>query len=367
MLLAINNHLYNTQFTTCFNQEACGELCRYCRWNVRYSICNQSQPTLSVEIALGLERGLASAAGGYDGLTVGGVGTVAGGKYALDIGAWRCAQGLDVPLLVHVYLSAELVGVGLVADGEEEAVDGQIVVTLIGFATSCHQVGTLYAVVAIESFGVVLVEDFYLWIFLDAASHDVGSAEVGLAHNHIDLGAEVGQIGCLFAGGVAAAHYSHHLLAVEEAVAGGASRHTHAVVLLLIGQTQVFGTGAGGYDDGVGLYLSAVVDGHDVGTLGQVGCRHHAVADVGTEALGLLAQFHHHLVGIDALRIAGEVFDDGGLGELTTRLQTAILDGLQIGAAGVDGGCIAGGAAADDETFGMFHVVIGLRVFLFPC
>ena len=222
--------------------------------------------------------------------------------------------------------------------------------TLIGFATSCHQVGTLYAVVAIETFGVVLVEDFYLWIFLDAAAHDVSRAEVGLAHNHIDLGSEVGQIGCLFAGGVAAAHYSHHLLAVEEAVAGGA-----------------FGAGAGGYDDGVGLYLSAVVDGHDVGTLGQVGRRHHAVADVCTESLGLLAQFHHHLVGIDALRIAGEVFDDGGLGELTTRLQTAILDGLQIGAAGVDGGCIAGGAAADDETFGMFHVVIGLRVFLFPC
>ena len=58
---------------------------------------------------------------------------------------------------------------------------------------------------------------------------------------------------------------------------------------------------------------------------------------------------------------------NGSAGELTTRLQTAILDGLQIGAAGVDGGCIAGGAAADDETFGMFHVVIGLRVFLFPC
>lgn len=47
-----------------------------------------SQLTLSVEIALSLERGLASAAGGYDSLTVGGVGTVAGGKDALDIGAW---------------------------------------------------------------------------------------------------------------------------------------------------------------------------------------------------------------------------------------------------------------------------------------
>jgi hypothetical protein len=67
-----------------------------------------------------------------------------------------------------------------------------------------------------------------------------------------DLLGEVGEEQRLLDGGVAAAQHHHLLAAVEEAVAGGAGRDAEALELLLGGQAQPLGLGAGADDQGLG-------------------------------------------------------------------------------------------------------------------
>ncbi len=58
-------------------------------------------------------------------------------------------------------------------------------------------------------------------------------AEVIAAVNERDLGGEVGQEQGFLDGGVAAADHDDFLVAIEEAVAGGAGRNAEALELLL--------------------------------------------------------------------------------------------------------------------------------------
>ena len=78
------------------------------------------------EVALGVEGGHTARAGGRDGLAVRLVAGVAAPEDALHIGVGRPgARGDDVAFLVEVDLAGEDVGVGLVANGQEETGDGQ--------------------------------------------------------------------------------------------------------------------------------------------------------------------------------------------------------------------------------------------------
>ena len=60
--------------------------------------------------------------------------------------------------------------------------------------------------------------------------------------------------------------------------------------------------------------------------------------ELGAEALGLLAELHHQLGAEDAVGEAGVVLDVGGEHELAAGADALDHDGLQVGAAGVDGG-----------------------------
>ena len=153
------------------------------------------------------------------------------------------------------------------ADSQEEAVDGQVVALLVGFALAAHHVSSLHAVFAIEAQRVVLEEYLDVLGLLHAALHHLRSTEEGLAHDHVHLLGQSGQVERLLAGGVATTHYGHRAFAVEETVAGGACRHTHAVVFLLVVEAQVFGRGSCGDDHRVGGYLHAAVGGEDIGPL----------------------------------------------------------------------------------------------------
>ena len=189
-----------------------------------------------------------------------------------------------------------------------------------------------------------------------ALLHDLGGAEVGLAHHEVHLGGEVREVGGFLAGGVAAADDGHRLLAVEEAVARGAGRHARPGVLLLVGQAEVLGAGPGGDDDGVGLDAVRAVDGDGVGAAREVDRGDVAAADVGAVALGLEAHPFHEFEAVDRLGLAGEVLDVGGDGELSAGLHAGVEHGGEVGSSGVDGRRVARRARADDEAFEMFHM-----------
>ena len=195
-----------------------------------------------LQVALGFEGGLATTTGSDDGLAIDGIGAVASSEDAWQgfsrIGgrgyARRSVDGADVACLVDSHEWAEHIGVGLVANGEEEAVDGQVVAFLIGLAFAAHHMGSLHTAFAIEANGVVFEEHFYLLVLEDALLHHIAGAQIGFANDEVYLLAELGKIDGFLAGCVATAHNSHCLLAIEEAVAGGTGRHTHAIVLLLV-------------------------------------------------------------------------------------------------------------------------------------
>ncbi len=74
-----------------------------------------------------------------------------------------------------------------------------------------------------------------------------------------------------------------------------------------------------------------------------------AHAKLGAEAGGLLLHVFDEFGALDAFGPAGEVFDQGGDGELAAGLVAFEDEGLEVGAGGVDGGGEAGAAGAEDD------------------
>ena len=233
-------------------------------------------------------------------------------------------------------------------DGKEETVNGQVIAFLIGLSESFDHMGTLHAILAIESERIMLEKHFNLLVLHDPFLHHVTGTQERFAHNHIDFLAELGKVDGFLAGSVTASHHGHGLLTIEEPVAGGTGRNAHSVVFLLVVETKILRTGTRGDDDRVGLHLFATVGGKYIGTLGEIGFHDDAVSDVGTEPFCLLTQLHHHLVAIHTFRIARKVLHDGGLCELSTHLQTAVEHRVQIGTPRINGCSISGRATADD-------------------
>ena len=81
--------------------------------------------------------------------------------------------------------------------------------------------GSLDAFFTEETDGVVLEEDLDVLALHDTLLHHLGGTEEGLAHDEIDLLGKSAEVEGILAGGVAAAHDGHGLLAIEEPVAGG--------------------------------------------------------------------------------------------------------------------------------------------------
>src|SRR5690606_2807135 len=94
-----------------------------------------------IQVALGVERSLAAAAGAGDGLAVDVVLHVAGGEHAGNAGlggiAVAAALGDQVAVL-HFQLAGEDVGVGLVADGDEHALEIDILSLAVADALDPH-------------------------------------------------------------------------------------------------------------------------------------------------------------------------------------------------------------------------------------
>ncbi len=77
------------------------------------------------EPALCLDRGHATGACGRDCLTENRVLDIATGKDARNVRPGRTGLGLDVTLFIKVYHALEDLRIGVVADRDEQAVDGQ--------------------------------------------------------------------------------------------------------------------------------------------------------------------------------------------------------------------------------------------------
>ena len=107
--------------------------------------------SLLVQPSFSFDSGLGTTACSHNGLLVVWVAYIACGKYT----GYTCSLGssghLNIALCIELKAVLEEGRVWGMANGEEEAIDGQIVLFFIGFALAMYLVGTLYTVVAIES------------------------------------------------------------------------------------------------------------------------------------------------------------------------------------------------------------------------
>ncbi|MPM35580.1 hypothetical protein SDC9_82173 [bioreactor metagenome] len=307
---------------------------------------------------LGVEGCHAARSCAGDGLAVDVVLHVAGGEHAVHAGlggkAFQAALGDDVAGLVHFQVALEDFGVGRVADGDEAALQGDVFYLAVLCALDAD---AGHAALVAQHFveGEVGLE--FDLAFLDLVHELVDQDGLGLelvaAVDQGDLAGDVGQIQRLFDGGVAAADHADGLLAVEEAVAGGAGRHALAHEGFFGRQAEVTGGCAGGDDQRV-TGVGAAVAGEGEGALAEVDLVDVVEHDAGLEALGVLQKALHQLGALHAHHVGGPVVHFGGGHELAALGQAGDQQRLEVGARGVDGGGVASGAGAEDQDFGVF-------------
>lgn len=105
------------------------------------------------------------------------------------------------------------------------------------------------------------------------------------------------------------------------------------------------------------LHGGVVVKFNDIGGFREADLCGNGRTDFHTETQRLVSNVVHHVVGINAFRIAREVLDFGGGGQLPARLDSFIKDGRQARTTGIDGCGISGRTGAENETFNGFHCI----------
>lgn len=101
--------------------------------------------------AFGIQSRLTAASGGGNGLLITWIGNIARRKDTRHIGCGRIALRLNVAEFVQFNLALEDLGIGLMADSEEETVDIDIETLLLGSADMFYEVGALKELLAIKA------------------------------------------------------------------------------------------------------------------------------------------------------------------------------------------------------------------------
>ena len=256
---------------------------------------------------------------------------IAGSKDARHIRARRARFGDDIARFVRLDPLLEDVRIRLVANGQEEAIDGNVHLLLIRFALTLHKMRTFHAAFAKQSEGVVLKQHSDIWCIQYTVLHHLRGTQIGLADNQVNVRREASQVERFLTRRVATADHGHLLLAIEETVAGGARRNAHSGIFLFVGQTQILSRGARSDDQCFSLDDLLTVDGDLVRSRREVGRRGNARTDIGAETFGLTSHVSHHFCARDAVGIAREVLYFRRRCQLSTRLKAFVQHRLQVG------------------------------------
>lgn len=232
-----------------------------------------------------------------DGLTVALVLDVTGSEDTLDARQGRSGLCLDVAVLVHVELSLDQVGGGVVADGVEEPVglDGLL---LAGLDVLDDEVAHEAVLAALDLLGHGVEPDGGLLVVEEPVGHGPAGAELVAADEDGDVAGVLCQERGLLGGRVAAADDVEGLVAEDGhgAVADGAGGDAVLPVGLLALEVHAAGGGAGGDDDGVGRvgFVRVELGGVLEGALAEVEGGDGVGDDLGAEAFGLGAHVVLH-------------------------------------------------------------------------
>lgn len=255
----------------------------------------------------------------------------------------------EVAELVGFEPLGEEVGVGFVSDGDEDSVDGHLLLRAVGGGLEGDGVDfSVGGHVAVDVDDVGVPEDFDFGVFEDALLHDFAGAEGVSSVDDVDFAGVSGEVVGLFHGGVAASDDDDFFASEEEAVACGAGGYSESAEGFFAFEAEPFGGRAGADDDGFGL-VSVVADLDLEGFGVEVDFGDGLVVDDGSEPFGLFLEEGHHVGAHDTVGEAGIVFDVGRDHELSAWFGSGEDDGGEVGAGGVESGGVAGGAGSDDD------------------
>ena len=210
---------------------------------------------------------------------------VAGDEDAVDLRGGLVVDH-EIALRVDLEPVAEDLGVGLVADRHEQAVDRHRPL-LAGVGVAQAETVDLGVAEDLLDGGVGVELD--LRVAPGAVDHDPAAPELVAPVEEVDLRREAGQVGRLLEGRVAAADDGDLLVPEEEAVAGGAGGDAAPAQARLALEPEPDGRGAGG-DDDRSAAISDAARPQPERPRGEVDAVDVDVDDVRPEALGLLAE-----------------------------------------------------------------------------
>jgi hypothetical protein len=249
----------------------------------------------------------------------------------------------------HVQLPVEQAGVGRVADGDEEAGDGQ---RLAERAIAVTQPHTVHAGRIAQHLVHGMVPDDAHLALRDARKQpvlqDLLAAQLVAAVDQRDVRGDVRQVQRFLHRGVAAADHGHVLVAEEEAVAGGAGRHALALEGVFGGQAEIFRRGAGGDDQRIAAVAARIADQQER-TPRELRGVDVVIDQARVEALRVPAQPFHQLWSLHAFGIAGPVVHVGGGHQLSALFEAGDQQRRTVGTRGIDGRAVAGRPGAEDE------------------
>ena len=277
---------------------------------------------------------------------------VAGGEHAGHRRRRGVALGAALYLDVaagHVELALEDIGVGLVADGDEQAVHvdlaGRVV---LGAADADTGDTTLVAEDLVERAVPGDLDVAVLGLVEQLLLQDLLGAQRVAAVDQGYLRGDVGQVQRLLDRCVAAADDGDLLVAVEEPVAGRAGGHALTLELLFRFHAEVLRRRAGGDDQGIaGVTLAVALELER--PLAEVDLGDIVEHDLGLEALGVGQHARHQVGALYAVVVAGPVVDVGRRHELATLFHAGDQYRAQVRARGVDRGGVTGRARAQDQ------------------
>lgn len=175
-------------------------------------------------------------------------------------------------------------------------------------------------------------------------------------HLRREAGQEAGFLKC----GVAAANDDDFLAAEEKSVAGGAGAYAASNVILLAGDSQIFGRRAGRQNERFGNEFADPFHLQLKRTFAQINAVDPAGAEFRAETLGLFAHVVHQFRTHDSFREPREVFHFRRRRQLSARLRSLDDQRVQVGAGQINGRRKSGRTGTDNNRF--IHNGILLKV-----
>ena len=186
----------------------------------------------------------------------------------------------------------------------------------------------------------------------------------------MDVAAVLGEIDSFFTGGISATHHSQFLVAELRccAIANGAGTDATAPELVFRGHPQPVGAGTCGNDHRVGSD-AASFHFNPVRALTEIDGVGVSFNQMRAPANGLCLHQVHQIRTEDTVRKSREVLNVRGGHQLTSGNPAPFVpsdqQGVEIGACGINRGCVARGSGADDdEIFNLLGDVPGRHLLM---